>query len=166
METGAGRWWAPVASAATVAALTVGMSALDGRSGSGPVRPPTALQPVVHLPVEDFSGISGRPTRRRVVPGPGLVALDGYTGGGRSLILRYTIRTDHCSGRIQPPEVVESVDAVTVTLRRQRSGAGPTLRCPQLTLSDWVQVRLTAPLGGREVRDGARDGAPVPRQPR
>jgi hypothetical protein len=148
-----------------VAALTLGMSALDGRSGSGPVRAP-ALQPVVHLPVEDFSGISGRPTRRRVAPGPGLVALDGYTGGGRTLVLRYTIRTRRCSGRIQPPAVVESVDAVTVTLRRQRSGAGPTLRCPPLTLSDSVQVRLTAPLAGREVRDGARDGAPVPRQPR
>lgn len=163
MNTETGRWLAPLASAATVGTMILGMSQLGGGAAGRPVpdrRVPTPTGAATQA--LDFSGMAAlrRTSRRNAVAAP--VRLDGYTTRGRVLTLRYTITVRGCSSRIARPEVVESGTAVTVALRRLPPPAGKRQVCPEISLADSVDVTLRVPLGHRVVRDGGRAGSSVP----
>ncbi len=164
MSTVTSRWGAPLAAAAAVAALIAAMWQLPGSSpgGSGRLVGPT---PVVVPPVPT-AGSTSDAARAPVTPlprrDPNRVLVDSYTAQGHVLTVRYTIDAAECSARIDRPVVVESVEAVTVTLRRLPVKQSKVKACADLTLSDSVRLTLSAPLGGRAVRDGSRAGRPVP----
>lgn len=167
MDTETGRWLAPLASAATVGTLIIGMSQLSGGAagGPGPGPVPDRQRPTPTAAVTrplDFSGMSGlrQSSRRTAAAAP--VRIDSRTGRGRVLTLNYTITVRDCSSRIARPAVVESAQGVTVTLHRLKPQPGQRQICPEILLANSVEVRLHAPLGHRPVRDGARSGASVP----
>lgn len=171
MGTETGRRLAPLASAAAVGTLIIGMSQLGGGSGgSGPQPVPDRLGPTPTAAVTrplDFSGITGlrQSSRRTAVAGADPVRIDSLSARGRLLTLNYTITVRNCSSRIADPVVVESAREVTVTLHRLKAQPGQRQVCPEISLANSVEVRLHAPLGGRPVLDGGRAGAPVPAAP-
>jgi hypothetical protein len=157
MSTGTDRWGPPAAASVAVLAVITSLWALRDASVGGPgpdlvVPEPTPAPATTTRPPEPV------PARARVV-------LDSYTVHGQRLTVRYTIGLRRCSSRIDKPVVVESVEAVTVTLRRFPVRRSQVQGCPNISLADAVAVTLSAPLGGREVRDGGRGGVPVPREP-
>jgi hypothetical protein len=159
MSAETGRWLAPLASAAAVGTLVVGMSQLDHGSGG---REPDRAPPSAAVPSYDLSGVAARGrTAARTSRDPRGVPLEGYSTRGRVLTLRYTITLRDCTARIRST-VVESTDTVAVTLRRVAPSAGPHPSCRPISLADSVDLTLRAPLGSRTVLDGSRAGVPVP----
>lgn len=157
MSTATDHWGPPAAASVAVLAVIASLWALRDASvsGSGPDLVVPEPTPAPETPAR--SPVPGT-NRDRVV-------LDSYTVRGQRLTVRYTIGLRRCSSRIDKPLVVESVEAVTVTLRRFPVKRSQAQECPSISLADSVDVTLSAPLGGREVRDGSRDSLPVPRAP-
>lgn len=150
------RWLAPVAAAAGVAALFIGLAVLEHPSGAGP-GPDQDLRlgresPVTpSLPPDPAD--AGRPD--------GDIEITGYQSTGRTLNLFYNVNVRGCAGQIDQPRVRESVAAVVVEIHRRKSDSS-LQACGNLLLQDSVEVRLQRPLGGRLVRDGGRRMALVP----
>ena len=156
MSTATGHWGAPAAASVAVLAVITSLWVLRDASVSGPGP---------DLVVPEPTSAPATPTRSAVpATNRDRVVLDSYTAHGQRLTVRYTIGLRRCSSRIDKPLVVESVEAVTVTLRRFPVKRSQAQECPSISLADAVEVTLSEPLGGREVRDGSRDSAPVPRQ--
>jgi hypothetical protein len=150
------RWLVPVAAAAGVAALFLGLAVLVHPSSAGPG------------PDQDLRLGRESPVTPSLPPDPadlgrpdGDIEITGYQSAGRTLSLFYDVNVRGCAGQIDPPRVLENARSVVVEIRRRRS-ASSLQACGNLLLQDSVQVRLDRPLGGRLVRDGGRRMALVP----
>lgn len=96
----------------------------------------------------------------------GTIGATGFHAyGPKRLAVIYTNGVPECYGSAGTPVVVETADAVTVTIPRiPPENPDKDVACIDIALVGSVDVTLSAPLGEREVRDGARDGALLPRQ--
>ena len=123
-------------------------------------------------PGSDISGVtstslpmvSGEPLTglNHATPDPTVVELrktrfDRATAGqGTDLVVQYTAGGRADCAKLGRIDVVESADAVTVTVQLGRL---PAAQCggeqPMIAASFETTVTLKAPLGGRPVRDGA-----------
>ncbi len=172
MSTTLGHWAAPLAAAAAVAMVIGVTSQLAPGVGATreplPVPAPTGgFRPSrVPLPAPSFdpelpAGVA-----------PNQVVVNSYASHGRTLTISYTVGVAGCNARIDKPQLAETPTTVTVTLRRLVTKSQAQV-CPQIALTDHVDVALSAPLGGRGVRDGTtlalvpaeRTGHTVPRTP-
>ena len=158
---------APVAASLAVLAVVTGTWALAGPGNSNA---PAHPRPLPSAAPDAFVG--GPP--RTPVPSTTHAALSIRTGvpvdrysviDPTHLLVSYTIGVTGCYGAIDRPVVTESVQTVTVTLLRRPTHT-TNGGCPSLSLMEAVPVTLSAPLGSREVLDGATGGTPVPRGPR
>ena len=96
-------------------------------------------------------------------PGPDTQVIDSYFAYDETrLALNYTTGVPECYGKVGQPVVEETADAVTVTLPKLPPEQKGDVACIDIALSKSADISLEAPLGDREVRDGARDGAEVP----
>ena len=152
------RWLVPVAAAAGVAALFIGLAVLVRPSSGGPGPGPD----------QDLRLGRESPVTPSLPPDPadgdrpdGDIEITGYQSTGRTLNLFYNVNVRGCAGQIDPPRVRESVAAVVVEIHRRKSGSS-LQACGNLLLQDSVEVRLQRPLAGRLVRDGGRRMALVP----
>jgi hypothetical protein len=115
-----------------------------------PAVPPGAEppQPVLVAPRAGLAGLRPHPFEEATP-----------IGDGRTLRVRFWGGVAPCFvlGRA---ELLERADAVTVTLFAGSDPARPDAVCIELAVLMATDVRLSAPLGGRLVRDGAagRDG--------
>lgn len=116
-------------------------------------------------PIPD-GGDRGAPDDQGYPAADGTIAATGFHQYGPTrLAILYTNGVPACYGKAGEPEVEETDDAVRVTIPR----IGPPKSaedqaCIEIALMGHVDVTLEAPLGGRAVLDGARDGAPLERQ--
>lgn len=168
MTSRPGRWLAPLGASAAVLAVFVvpGVLAASGPRGGGPGPAPDAdfspYDPVTpSLPPdgaeEDRSG------RRQV-------DLVGYRADGAVLHVFYTVDPRRgCSVGIDEPVVDERAGSVRIRLVRSWPGPGSVgAACADRLPTSSVDIRLSRPLGGRLLRDGARGGslvAPLASQP-
>jgi hypothetical protein len=116
--------------------------------------------PVAHDAADDPPGAAA-PEPTLVSPRAGLVGLrphafEGATpiGDGTTLRVRFWGGVAPCFA-LGPAEVLERPDAVTVTLFAGSDPAQLDAVCIEIALWMATDVRLSAPLGGRPVRDGA-----------
>ena len=86
------------------------------------------------------------------------VRTDGYAVRGHRLVLRYTTGVPECYGEVEVAQVAEEDDAVTVRLVTVPPEKSAEV-CIDLALTGTVAVRLAAPLGERQVLDGAFEPA-------
>ena len=93
----------------------------------------------------------------------GTIAVDSfYAYDATHLALNYANGIPECYGAAGTPRVEESADAVVVTIPRTPVRADGKRACIDIALLGTVDITLDAPLAGRRVLDGARDGARVP----
>jgi hypothetical protein len=92
----------------------------------------------------------------------GTIAVDSfYSYDATHLALNYTNGVPECYGAAGTPRVEESADAVVVTIPRTPVRVDGKRACIDIAMLGTVDVTLDAPLAGRPVLDGARDGARV-----
>jgi hypothetical protein len=92
----------------------------------------------------------------------GTIAVDSYYAFDPThLALNYTNGVPECYGAAGTPRVEESADAVVVTIPRTPVRTDGKRACIDIAMLGTVEVTLDAPLAGRAVLDGARDGARV-----
>ena len=82
------------------------------------------------------------------------VRIDGYSATRDGLVLRYTTGVPECYGEVEVARVEEAADAVAVTLVAVPPADAAQV-CIDLAVVGTVPVELAAPLGQREVVDGA-----------
>jgi hypothetical protein len=158
---------APLASAVAVLAVVVGLASFagPGHRGSASPLPSRTAAVTPRTPVADTFGFPAPvDAATRGADNTGVV-VNSYRSSGRTLTLSYTIGTAACYGRIDAPRVAEAADSVTVTLRRLPVHTSTQQACPQIALTESVDVRLSEPLGNRVVRDGSQHGVVVPEDP-
>lgn len=116
--------------------------------------------PVAHDAAVDPPGAAA-PEPTLVVPRAGLVGLRPHgfesatpIGDGSTLRVRFWGGVAPCFA-LGRAEVLERPDEVTVTLFAGSDPARPDAVCIEIALWMATDVRLSAPLGGRPVRDGA-----------
>jgi hypothetical protein len=80
-----------------------------------------------------------------------------------TLALNYATGVPECYGTVGEPTVEETPDAVTVSLPKIPPKSTRDVACIDIAVLRSVDVTLASPLGDRVVRDGSRDGAPIPR---
>ena len=147
-------WTAPLLAAAVVAGGILGLTALmtgGSNTGVGPDEDRTVL---------DLS-VPARTLPPPVPLAPALASVVGYQAQDRVLVISYRVSLRHCVRMVVEPEVQESADRVTVTLRRVPGQDRQPLTCSEGPYVDSVAVPLRRPVGGREVRD-AGTGQVVP----
>ncbi len=161
-----GRPALPVLAAAAVLAVILGVVAWQrGGDSSAPTAVATSAPGT-----PSGSAASEAPSRSDGGGVPaGRIAATGYhVLDATHLAIVYANGVAECYGTAGEPLVEESRDAVTVTIPRVpadlgRSGNSPGKEerrlCMDIALVDSVEVTLDAPLAGRTVRDGSRDGA-------
>jgi hypothetical protein len=184
MSTGPRRWLAPLLAALAVLAVVAvmwqqrpGASGGDvgfadgGDSGQGSA-PDSGVQP-------------GSPGAIEPVPGPSDATAGGAGGAGgagdgsggvdsgaiavtsfyrydaRHLAVNYTNGVPECYGKAGVPLVVESAQAVVITIPRIPAKSTGDRACIDIAMLDSLDVTLDEPLAGRKVLDGARDQAQV-----
>ena len=140
-------------SAADTAGVASGSAAGGGTSGDpGPAGP---------------AGPAGGDDQPAVGRDPVLVdqgvRVDGYAVRGHRVVLRYTTGVPECYGDVAVAQVAEEDDAVTVrlvTVPPRRTAEA----CIDLAVIGTVAVRLAAPLGERQLLDGAFEPAVLVRR--
>lgn len=156
--------WSGVIMLALVAACGDGTGA--GDSASTPAPSGRSAEPVASSgPLGSPAGPSGRPA----APSPSPVTPQGGTSkphkvrwtsaeplaGGRTLRVVWWSGVEPCHV-LDRVEVAERDDRVTVTLYEGSAAASPDTMCIAIALEKYTDVRLSAPLDGRRVVDGAR----------
>ena len=92
----------------------------------------------------------------------GTIAVDSfYRYDATHLALNYANGVPECYGAAGTPRVEETADAVVVTIPRTPVRTDGKRACIDIALLGTLDITLDAPLAGRPVLDGARDGAPV-----
>ena len=135
----------------------------DGGAGVAPGAPPP---PLVDPPAPGGGGGDPGGAPQWVQPRAGMAdtrpvpwSLHGVSGDGR------TVRAAWYSG-VEPCSVVDSVrvketdDAVTITIQEGADPAQPDVACIDLAVLRGTRVQLDAPLGDRDLIDGATGAAP------
>jgi hypothetical protein len=169
-----GRWLVPVLAALAVLAVVAvvwaqrpgadggdvgfadggtgqGSPSYDG-SGGGSVAPGEPGSP----------GAPGTPSDGGGTVDSGTIAVDSYYAFDPThLALNYTNGVPECYGAAGTPRVEESADAVVVTVPRTPVRTDGKRACIDIAMLGTDEVTLGAPLAGRPVLDGARDGARV-----
>jgi hypothetical protein len=133
-----------------------GGSVAPGEPGVGEPGAPGASEPgAPGSPAAPPSGDGG-------TAGPGTIAVDSYYAYDPThLALNYTNGVPECYGEAGTPRVEESADAVVVTIPRTPVRTDGKRACIDIAMLGTVEVTLDAPLAGRPVLDGAREGARV-----
>jgi hypothetical protein len=169
MRTGPGRWLVPLGAALAVLVVLVVVVRQLGSGGSDEAGPAGSGQPSDQasvapgspgpdLPDGDLTPAPGPD----LPPGPDTQVIDSYFEYDETrLALNYTTGVPECYGKVGEPVVEETPDAVTVTLPKLPPTQKGDVACIDIALSKSVDITLDAPLGDREVRDGARDDAEV-----
>lgn len=178
------RWLAPlVAAAAVLAVITVvwlqseqagdglgdgaGVAAGGGDSGGqGDGSPPYSGS----VPGSPGAGSPEPHPDEPITPDPAvsvprrLLGIDSYFPyDARRLALNFSNGVPECYGTAGDPHVVETPDAVIVTIPRIPPPPGnEDVACIDIAVLLSVDITLDEPLGDRAVLDGARDGARVP----
>lgn len=158
------RWLVPLAIAIVVLGLVGGLWLIRGSGGSstanGPAgSPSTGPSGMPISPEPSASPVSPAP-HQSGFPNPRAVTILGYTSHGTTLTVQYAIGAA-CSGRLDRPQVDQTADAVTVTLRAVPPRKFQNRMCPQFAMLKTAKLALDAPLGSRPVIDGST-GKPVP----
>ena len=152
-----GRWLAPLGASAAVLAVFVvpGWSPRRAQRGAAPGRPRTWITP--HDPVTPTLPPDGAEEDRS---GRREVDLVGYRADGAVLHVFYTVDPRRgCSVGIDEPVVDERVGSVRIRLLRSWPGPGSVgAACADRLPTSSVDIRLSRPLGGRLLQDGARGG--------
>jgi len=174
------RWWIPaLAAVAVLAVIALGIGVLsssgsdDGEggfagggsdagqgtppySGTEPGDPGSAPggepgEPGGEVPpADDGDGSNGRSAD------PGTIALDSfYRYDARHLALNYYNGIPECYGKAGEPSVKEQADRVVVSVPRTPPTAPKGTACIEIAVAGSVRVRLSAPLGDRQVVDAA-----------
>ena len=91
------------------------------------------------------------------------VRVDRYAVRGHRLVLRYTSGLPECYGEVEVARVAEEADAVTVTLVTVPPEKSADA-CIDLAVVGTVAVELAAPLGERQLLDGAFEPAVLVRR--
>lgn len=183
MSTGGRRWLVPLAAALAVLAVVAVLwaqrpgagggdagfaSGGDSGQGSPPsagVEPgspgsPGAIEPVP--PVDGGDGGAGGAGGGSGAVDAGSIAVTSfYSYDATRLAINYTNGVPECYGKAGVPQVQESADAVVVTIPRTPVKNAGDRACIDIALLSSLDITLDAPLAGRPVLDGARDGAEV-----
>ncbi len=136
-------------------------------AGSEPGSPgpntPGAVQPVEPGAAEaPGGGPADGPPGGGATADSGTIAVDSfYSYDATHLALNYANGVPECYGEAGTPRVEESADAVVVTIPRTPVRVDGKRACIDIALLGTVDITLDAPLAGRPVLDGARDGARV-----
>ena len=172
MRTRLGRWLVPLGAALAVLVVVAVVVWQQGPgapedaapAGSGQpsdrasVAPGSPGSPGPDLPDGDLTPAPGPD----LPPGPDTQVIDSYFAYDETrLALNYTTGVPECYGKVGEPVVEETADAVTVTVPKLPPEQKGDIACIDIALSKSVDISLDAPLGDREVRDGARGGAEV-----
>lgn len=133
--------------------------AADDPSGSGVTGDPGTGLPTDLGSVEPVPDPTTPP---RLTNPQGVPIASFYRYDERSLAVNYAIGVPACYGTVDEPEVVETAEAVTVTLTRvPPPPAKGDVACIDIALMESVDITLSAPLGDRMVLDGSFEDAPV-----
>ena len=171
MSTGTRRWLAPLVAALAVLAVVGALwSQRPGSSGedagfaggddSGQGSPPYAGtepgspgSPGVEPPPDGGSTGPDVPDADA-----GTIAVDSfYRYDATHLALNYANGVPECYGDAGTPLVEETADAVVVTIPRIPPKRSGDTACIDIALLGSIDIRLSAPLDGRVVLDGARE---------
>lgn len=137
--------------------VTVAAALLASCARAAPVTPGGPDSPVTSTPGPPGTPEPG-PTALRVSPRPGLVDVRPHSWdraeqvGPRRLRIDFYGGVEECEG-LDRVEVKESRKAITVSLF---VGRVPTAEvCIEIAVLKSVTIRVDAPIGGREIVDGA-----------
>lgn len=84
-----------------------------------------------------------------------------YAYDATHLAINYTNGVPECYGEAGTPKVEERADAVVVTIPRIPAKSTGDRACIDIALLSSLDLTLDAPLAGRRVLDGSRDGTQV-----
>ena len=144
-------WWAALAAGVAVLAV-VGAAVLlgsdDTRKAAAPAPPATAEPDGPQRPPSASS-----PPQARL---PGLLTVQSFEVlPPDGLRVRYANGVPECYGTLGRVEVVETASRVVLRLHRDPPKEPATGPCPEMAVVEQTAVRLSRPLGDRQVFDGS-----------